>query len=215
LDAESNRLLKNRLANAGVGRPRSPAVDRAILHAALKLFVELGFDSVTFEHIAETAGVARTTVYRRWSSKEALIAQAIAVERGEPEQIAAAREVSSGDLANQLLDAVSEVVTSPNYLKVIARLIGSLPDHPELMSIYWDSYLVPRRNAMRSLVERFRADGLIRNDANADILLDLLGGAIMHHVLIQPGKPSAEELRTYLLSVLRELGMSDAQCGPA
>jgi AcrR family transcriptional regulator len=192
-----------------LGRPRSPAVDRAILRAAIKLFIERGFDGVTMEQVAETAGVARTTLYRRWSSAEALIAQAIAVERGEPERAVPASRVSSSDLVNQLLDAVSRSLASPDYLRMAARLIGTVPDHPELMSIYWENYLLPRRNAVRSLIERFRADGLIPIDANADILLDLMSGAVLHYVLVRPGRRSAADIRTYLHNVIHELGLKD------
>ena len=60
------------------GRPRSQTADLAILRAALKVFIESGVESASMEQIADNAGVARTTLYRRWSSKEALIAKAIA-----------------------------------------------------------------------------------------------------------------------------------------
>jgi AcrR family transcriptional regulator len=184
-------------------------VDVAILRAALKLFVDRGFDGVTLEEVAETAGVARTTVYRRWSSKETLLAKAIALERGEPERALATEPTMSRDLAARLLEAVSDVLTGPNYLKIVARLIGSVTDHPELMSVYWDTYLVPRRKAMARVIERFRREGLIRKTANTDILLDLISGAVIHHVLVRPGRRSSEELRTYLLKAIRELGISD------
>ena len=47
------------------GRPRDSTVDTRILHAVLDLFVERGFAGVGIEQVAERAGVARTTVYRR------------------------------------------------------------------------------------------------------------------------------------------------------
>lgn len=193
------------------GRPRNPAVDRAILRAAVKLFVERGFDGVTMEQVAETAGVARTTLYRRWSSVEALIAQAIAVERGEPEREVPARRLSSSGLVNQLLTDVSHPLSSPDYLRMVARLIGTLPDHPELMSNYWENYLLPRRNAICSLIERFRSEGLIPVDADAEILLDLVSGAVMHHLLVRPGRRSDADIRAYLHSVIRELGLKDGR----
>ena len=195
-------------------RPRSPAVDQAILRAAVKLFVERGFDGVTMEQVAETAGVARTTLYRRWSSVEALIAQAIAVERGEPESEVPARQLSSSNLVDQLLNDVSHSLSSPDYLRMVARLIGTVPDHPELMSIYWENYLLPRRNAICSLIERFRAEGLIPVDANADILLDLISGAVMHHLLVRPGRRSAADIRAYLHNVIHELALKDEREEP-
>ena len=159
------------------------------------------------EQVAETAGVARTTLYRRWSSVEALIAQAIAAERGEPECELPTRRFSSPDLVDQLLNDVSDSLSSPDYLRMVARLIGTVPDHPELMSTYWENYLLPRRNAMCGLIEHFRAEGLIPTDANADIFLDLVSGAMMHHLLVRPGMRSASDIREYLHTVIHELAL--------
>jgi AcrR family transcriptional regulator len=210
LNSMSGLFSQGQLTNLGAGRPRSSAADLAILRAALKLFVERGFDGVTLEQVAKSARVARTTVYRRWSSKEALIAKAIVLERGEPEQALATGTELPRDLAARLLEEVSNVLTASNYVNVVARLIGSVSDHPELMSVYWDTYLVPRRKAIARVIEHLREEGLIRKSANTDILLDLISGAIMHNVLVRPGKHSPEELRLYLLDVIRELGISDA-----
>jgi AcrR family transcriptional regulator len=193
----------------GPGRPRSPAADRAILQAALKLFIKHGIDGASIEQIAERAGVARTTVYRRWSSKEALLAQAMAVARGAPEQRAMASRVASGSLAQRMVDALAETVTAPNYRKLVARLAGSVPNCPALMSIYWTNYLVPRRQMVRELLERARARGLLREDSDPEILLDLIGGAIMYHLLIRPGERTSREMRLYLFKVLGELGLGD------
>ena len=193
----------------GPGRPRSPAADRAILQAALKLFIEHGIDGASIEQIAERAGVARTTVYRRWSSKEALLAQAMAVARGAPEQRAIGNRVALGSLAQRLVDALAETVTAPDYRKLMARLAGSVPSCPALMSTYWNNYLVPRRQMVRGLLERARVRGLLREDSDPEILLDLIGGAIMYHLLIRPGERTAREMRAYLFKVLGELGLGD------
>jgi len=198
---------------SGPGRPRSPAADGAILSAALELFVEHGIDGASIDQIAKRARVARTTLYRRWSSKEALIAQAIAVGRGTLEQQAATNRPGLTNLGGRLVDAFVETVTAPNYRKIVARLVGSLPRYPDLMSVYWHTYLAPRREILVQLLERGRAEGLIRQESDAEILLDLIGGAMMYHLLIPPGQRTSTEMRAYLLRVLRELGLSDAADG--
>lgn len=55
------------------GRPRSAAVERAILDAVVQL-LEAGetLDGLSIERIARTAGVGKATIYRRWSGKEEL-----------------------------------------------------------------------------------------------------------------------------------------------
>lgn len=193
---------------AGPGRPRSKAADVAILRAALKVFIERGIDGASIEQIADAAGVARTTLYRRWSSKEELIAQAIASGRGAPEHRVMSKEVSLTRLPRLLVDALAEMLTRPDYQSMAARLIGSVPSCPQLMKTYWNNYLLPRREIIRGLLDRACAEGLIRKGSDPDLILDLIAGAIIHHALLRPGHRSASEMREYLLGVLRELGLS-------
>ena len=184
------------------GRPRSEAADRAILRAALEVFIERGIEGATIEQVADAAGVARTTLYRRWSSKEALIAQAIAAARGNPESHALNRGNSSRS-SELLIDALAETFTRPDYKKLAARMIGSISNNPELMELYWRDYLLPRRHLVRKLLERVIGEG-----PDCEIILDLLSGAIIHHLFVRPGDCTRAEMRAYLLRVLRELGWS-------
>lgn len=186
------------------GRPRSEAADQAILQAAFKVFVERGVDGASIEQIADYARVARTTLYRRRLSKEALIAKAIAAVRGEQERLAADR-ARFAKSPQPLIEALADVVTRSEYTQLAARLIGSVPDSPELMETYWNNYLLPRRSAMVKMIESARDRGLIRQGSDPDILLDLISGAIVHHLLIKPGKRSRSEMYAYLLRVLREV----------
>jgi AcrR family transcriptional regulator len=201
---------RNTPSRSGPGRPRTPATDQAIRQAALELFIQSGSEGVNVEQIAARAGVARTTVYRRWSSKEALLAQAIAAARGEAEEEAAAESDALRDLPDRLVNALAETVTAPEYTTLVARLVGSLPDSPELLATYWNTSLAPRRAWIVLLLRRAQAEGLIRADADLEIMLDLISGAIMYHLLIRPGKRTAEEIRTYLLRVLQTLDLDGA-----
>ena len=59
------------------GRPRDPGADSRILAAASSLILMRGFDSMTVDEVASTAGVGKATVYRRWSRKEDLAVAAM------------------------------------------------------------------------------------------------------------------------------------------
>ena len=74
---------KARAGERKAGRPRSAAVEQAILRAALALFIERGLAGASIEKIARRAGVAKTSIYRRWQSRDALLAQAIETGRNE------------------------------------------------------------------------------------------------------------------------------------
>src|ERR1700678_2676674 len=65
------------------GRPRSPAVDGAILTSALALFLEGGIEAIAFDQIAKRTGVSRSAIYRRWDSRDALLVAALEHLRGQ------------------------------------------------------------------------------------------------------------------------------------
>ncbi|MGO9411135.1 MAG: TetR/AcrR family transcriptional regulator, partial [Spirochaetia bacterium] len=186
-------------------RPRSTAADTAILQAALDLFIERGLDGVGIEQVAEKARVARTTVYRRWSSKELIVAEAIAQRRGGADEDVLRNPVSPQATLKGVVDALAENVSSPRYRQMVARLIGSVPDQPDLMAIYLRTYLMPRRKVAADALELARAKGLVREDADGEILLDLISGAIIYRLFLYPGDYSERDIRTYLRKVLKEL----------
>ena len=57
-----------------------PEADRLILEAAKRQLRELGYDRLTMDAVASQAGVARTTVYRRYRDKVDLVSAAIDIE---------------------------------------------------------------------------------------------------------------------------------------
>lgn len=70
-------LSDRRAGPAGVGRPRDPGLDRSILAAARELLVEVGYQKTTITAIARRAGVGTAAIYRRWSTKESIIEDAV------------------------------------------------------------------------------------------------------------------------------------------
>jgi AcrR family transcriptional regulator len=65
------------LDGSRAGRPRDASRDVAILDAALRVLIEVGYDQLSVEAVAARAGVAKTTVYRRYRDKAALVAAAV------------------------------------------------------------------------------------------------------------------------------------------
>jgi len=195
-----------RKAKAGRGRPRDPAADAAVLRAALELFVEHGIEGSSFEQIARRAGVARTTIYRRWSSREDLLAHAMDMSRKAPERsLTAAARVPPKRMAEELINALSETVSARDYRKMVAKLVGSVPDSPELMAVYWNTYLIPRRRIVTETIDRARERGLVPKETDSEILQDMIGGAIMYHLLIRPGHKNRKDMRAYIRTLMRHV----------
>ena len=58
-------------------RPRSEAARRSVLDAMRAAVVAGAYEAVTIEGLAETAGVAKQTIYRWWPSKAAILGEAL------------------------------------------------------------------------------------------------------------------------------------------
>ena len=192
----------------GRGRPRDAGADRAILEAALELFVERGVEGASIEQIAKRAGVGKLTVYRRWSSKEELLSQAIESARAnvpdvQPEDI---DTVPLADLVAKSLPAQVDMMADPKFAGMIAQIFGSRTSHPMLLQTYWEHYIEPRRRAVYVLLRRAQAEGQLEPDADLDVVIDMMVGALTYRML-QPNPPDRAEIRRYLEEVYRRSGL--------
>ena len=191
------------------GRPRDSATDLAILRSALNLFVEHGVEGTSIEQIAKQAGVGKPSIYRRWSNKEELIAaalEALVVEEAGWASPEAIQKESPYMLVEAAIDSAAATVTAPQYRALVARVFGSAVSHPSLMAIYWDRYILPRRRLAASLLERARQLGTVAADADFDVAIDMMVGAVTYRVL-QPAPLDVEEMRRYLRAVYRQVGL--------
>jgi hypothetical protein len=74
------------------------------------------------------------------------------------------------------------------------------------MQTYWTHYIAPRRAVVISMLERAQADGDVAADADLEVLVDMLAGAVTYRVL-QPNPPNARQMKRYLESAYRQVGL--------
>ncbi|OLF05722.1 hypothetical protein BLA60_35000 [Actinophytocola xinjiangensis] len=179
------------------GRPRDPQVDDLIMKAALELFVEQGVEGANVERIAKRAGVAKVTIYRRWPSSEALLVQALERARTVvPEERLWAENAGPSD--ERLMDSWVTTLGDPRYRAVLAQLIGSSTSHPDLLATYREQYLRPRRRLVR---EALAAGVDPEADVDIDTVIDMVVGAALYRMLVDPGEPSD---RDYLAKLVHQ-----------
>jgi AcrR family transcriptional regulator len=203
--AKSIKTTKGKKASPG--RPRDQLVDEAVLRAALELFSEFGIEGASIGQIANRAGVARTTIYRRWSSREDLLVDAIEHTRSFPEQLMEGLEkMQPAELVNLILDAGVDALTQTKFRNLAARLIGCSPSHPALVSAYQDKYLQPRRLAFIRIFEKAQAQGLLPQNTDVEILGDMITGTTLYYLLFQPNEQTQTNVRVYLLRLFQQAG---------
>jgi AcrR family transcriptional regulator len=190
------------------GRPRDPTADEAILMAAVQLFVEGGVEGANFERIAKLTGISRATIYRRWKSKEDLLISAIRQAKGPgaetPEAFA---NMSPSELLDYLRDTFTAALTRPQLSRLVARLIGSIPTHPDLMAVYRDEFVEPLWQAISKTLEKARKGGALPHLPDQELLRELLSGAIMYRLLMRKSIPRPKEEREWVDKLMDHLGM--------
>lgn len=190
----------------GRGRPRSKRVDEAILEAALEALATVGFDRMSMEGVAELAGVSKSTLYLRWSSKEALVVAV--VEWFVSEITIPDTGTLEGDLQQLMHDAVRVYQGRPGA--IMPGLVSALAYDPQLAESLRQIFLKPRRAALRTVFERGVRRGELREDLDYELALDFLGGPLFYRLLITGGALDDELARgvvsvmLYGLSVRRE-----------
>lgn len=163
------------------GRPRSARASQAILDAALELLGEVGIDALTIEGVAARAGVGKTTIYRRWASKEDLIAAV--VQRLHTE----APVLDTGDLRADLL-ALGRAAEHGDPRRALERVLphflSEASTNPELLRTYLETTFAPRLWQLVAMIERAQIRGDVRADVDPLIVFDLFGGALTFGWLI-------------------------------
>ncbi|MDV3126710.1 TetR/AcrR family transcriptional regulator [Mycobacterium sp. 21AC1] len=194
---------------AARGRPRDPALDTAILTAALDLFVSHGIAGMSIEQVAKRAGVGKPTIYRRWSTKERLVAEAIETLVVADVRWPTGAEIDAGApdvLVRRNIDVAARTAADPQFRALVAQIYGSAVTHPLLMQTYWENYILPRRELSMALLKRAQSDGVVAPDADLEVLVDMLAGAVTYRVL-QPNPPNARQMKRYLESAYRQVGL--------
>jgi AcrR family transcriptional regulator len=155
------------------GRPRRASARPAIVDATLELLAERGFQAATIEAIAARAEVGRNTIYRRWSSKEELIADAL-------HELTAELDVHEGeDLYGLLLDWIQDfarVFADPLFGRIFPAVLGELQQNPDFARVYSERVVRPRYDTLLQLLRQALERGELRRDADVEQIADLLAG---------------------------------------
>jgi AcrR family transcriptional regulator len=162
------------------GRPRNPEATASILRVALELGEESGFDGLTVEGIAARAGVAKTTIYRRWPNAWAIVMDAFLAEvtRTAPlQERATARESFAASM--RLLARAYR----GRQGKILRPLLGRAQVDANLREAVRKRWVEPRREVAREIIRRGIESGELRVGLDADVVLDALYGPFYHRLL--------------------------------
>ena len=151
------------------------------MRAATELLAERGLHGLSIEEVASRAGVAKTTIYRRWHSRGTLALDAFLAEFKALQPLP-----DTGILRDDLLAALRawvRAVTRTSAGRILVGLIAEAQHDPELADAWRTRVVEPLRAQHRIMLRRAIDRGQLPATTDTEVALDLLYGAAYHRLL--------------------------------
>ncbi|MER5597152.1 TetR/AcrR family transcriptional regulator [Streptomyces sp. NPDC002265] len=184
------------------GRPRSEAVERAILEGAMKLLEDgVPLAELSIERIARTAGVGKATIYRRWSGKEELFVDVLrAAEPPDPELPG----TSMRDDLIVLLESLRLRGLASRSSAILHNVHVQMKSSPKLWAVYDSTVIAPRRRLGLEILRRGQRNGELRADVDVELANDIFVGPLLVRSVMRPDSDLPEDLAERVVDTLLE-----------
>ncbi|MFF6810628.1 TetR/AcrR family transcriptional regulator [Streptomyces sp. NPDC012403] len=184
------------------GRPRSEAVERAIIEGVMELLEDgVPLAELSIERIARTAGVGKATIYRRWSGKEQLFVDVMrAAEPSDPQLPG----TSLRDDLVVLLESLRRRGLAGRTSAILHNVRAQMKSSPDLWAAYHDTVIVPRRRLGLEVLRRGRETGELRADVDIELLNDIVVGPLLVRTVLRPDADLPDDLAEQVVDTLLE-----------
>jgi AcrR family transcriptional regulator len=142
----------------------------------------VGYGNLSVESVAAAAGVAKTTIYRRYPTKRDLAIAALSVELPFPD-VAADTDTRAG--LRSVVSLIAHAMVDTGAIRILGSLLVEANREPDLFAVFRQRLLEPRRALVLELLRRGIERGEVRPDADPLIVTEMMAGAIFaHHAIL-------------------------------
>jgi AcrR family transcriptional regulator len=197
---------RRRPAGAAVLQPDKT---EAIVAAVFEELAEHGYRGLSMDRVAARAGVGKAALYRRWSSKQAMIVDAVATVATQ-----AALPPDTGSLRGDALAFIEDGLAATQHPiagRVIADLAAEAQRSPELAEALLARFRDPRRAAAGAMLERAVERGEVAPDVDVQVALHLIAGPVYLRAVFPGETLDATYPERLADAFLRAVGASDRQ----
>jgi AcrR family transcriptional regulator len=169
------------------GRPRDTRLHHAILDATRELLTTSGYAELSMESVAARARVGKKTLYRRWSSKAPLVAEAVSEAYGGSGSFPVAE---TGDIRTDLrswLNEHADFLAEPPNAALVRALIAAAAARPADGEDLYQQLSAPQLAGLLTRLRQAVEDGQLSADADLNAIADALIGTMLFHALTHPG----------------------------
>jgi AcrR family transcriptional regulator len=163
--------------------PRAEAREQAILDAALDLLMEVGYDRLSMDALAERAHAGKATIYRHWSGKAQVVAEAVRRLKGGG---VSASFPSTGSLRGDLLAALDQICCSATEVDgaIIAGVMSAMRTDPELAELVRTQVLDSKKEEFVGIIERAVRRGELPVGGSAGLVEEVVSALLINRLVI-------------------------------
>ncbi|GAA4103418.1 TetR/AcrR family transcriptional regulator [Nonomuraea soli] len=164
--------------------PHRRGADRteAIMRTTLELGQEIGYARLSMEGVAARAGAGKQTIYRRWSSKGALLLDSL-LSLHEP----ALDYPDTGDVVADLrtqIHAAVDLLAGPPFGPLFTALIGEAQYDPRVAAALNERLIAPQAAKTVERLQAARDRGQLSEAFDLDLAMAILSGPLYFQLLI-------------------------------
>lgn len=177
VDNETETMNDNALKR---GRPRSEKSRKAILKATNSLLLHVSVQDLSIEAIAKKAKVGKTTIYRWWPNKTAVVMESLISQPSMQKPLPTAS--SNAEAIKMQLEKLIHLLDSKNG-ETIAQLFSEAQASKEAQQIFEDNFLAPLIDAFEYSVQQGQHDGEFRKTLDPRMVVDMLCGPVFFRLM--------------------------------
>jgi AcrR family transcriptional regulator len=177
-----------------------------IISTVFDELLENGFRAVTVESISAKTGIAKTSIYRRWPNKAAMVMEAFLFRIGPG--IAFPRKASYVESIRLQMLALAKALRGP-YGSIIKALLGEAQFDAELAEAFRTRWIAPRRETAKEVIQSAVRNKELRSDVDLDYVLDALYGGLYYRLMIGSGPLSDACVRGIYFAVMDGLRLRE------
>ncbi len=196
------RHMPSSRSGAVRGRPRSEAVEQAIIEGVMSLLEEgVSLGDMSIERIARTAGVGKATIYRRWSGKEELFVE---VMRATEEPDAELPGTSVRDDLVAVLEGIRRRGLAKRSSALLQSLLAQAKSYPQLWERYHEEVVARRRERITEVLRHGVESGELRGHLDVSLMCDLFTGPMLARTILSHDAPLPEGLAESVVDTVLE-----------
>lgn len=182
------------------GRPRSEKSKNAILNATNKLLLHSSVQELSIEAIAKKAKVGKTTIYRWWPNKTAVVMDALISQPSMHAPLPTPK--NNAEAVSMQLEKLIRLLDSKNG-ETIAQLFSEAQASEESQKIFKDSFLTPLIDAIEFSIEQGKRNQEFRANIDSKMAVDILCGPIFFRLMAHPSDLNEEFQENYPKEAVR------------